>query len=415
MVYLRTAFKTLKKTWCINTIVIVQLVTSLVMLSIMLSSISSAYRYYDPFREYFTSNGLFVRFGAQKARITTDDPNVFEVIESGEHLLDYLDSSAESILSCHYPIAFPCSETSEHLKAKVISYEDEMINSYQPELDAGRWLNPNSAEIEVVISHNHYGWDIGTEIPFEMVNTEASFMGNAKVVGIIKDGTRIIGLNMQGNQDQNYLLGYSSYNSEIEEKPIILFSYSALAQKNPAPMQGLFSTAFIKYFDDASSDLLQQEASKLHKLGSVSCNQMSEINENSMNYIYDKALKLLPILIIVILLEFTSCISSSALATKRRLRDYAIYYICGLKWKSCILINLLQSLIICAISASISILIIILMQYSSLSNLFRIEWNMFLPCGFAFIFLIQIVFSLVIPFKMLSATMPKQILVNEKE
>ena len=100
---------------------------------------------------------------------------------------------------------------------------------------------------------------------------------------------------------------------------------------------------------------------------------------------------------------------------RKSLRDYAIYYICGLKWKSCILINLLQSLIICAISASISILIIILMQYSSLSNLFRIEWNMFLPCGFAFILLIQIVFSLVIPFKMLSATMPKQILVNEKE
>lgn len=49
--------------------------------------------------------------------------------------------------------------------------------------------------------------------------------------------------------------------------------------------------------------------------------------------------------ICVLILTLVGALSTSALSAKRQLKNYAVYYICGLKWKQCATVNFWSSVI----------------------------------------------------------------------
>ena len=69
------------------------------------------------------------------------------------------------------------------------------------------------------------------------------------------------------------------------------------------------------------------------------------LRNNSWRYIFAQCLTLLPIAAAVLILCITSILSMSALAAKWQIRDYAVYALCGLPWKSCIRIHASEMLI----------------------------------------------------------------------
>jgi len=414
MLYLRTAWKNFRRMLGMNVINIMQLTAALLLTSVMISAITLSLRYYTPFKDYFDSNGLLVRFSATQAYIG-DITSTFQVIETSEQLKEYLSENVETILPCHAPIGFPLStERNDLLDAKLVSYEDKMLNCFHPELEKGRWLYPHANELEVVVSENDYGWTIGSVIALNMVNTEQSFNINAKVVGILKNRSRIVGWNTDGVDDIDYRVCYSSYDSGIDEKPLMIFSYSALKECNPQPMQGLFSTAFIRYSNETTEEELKNDSISLASMGALSVLNMNEVHSGTKQYIIGQMMNLLPIVIVLLTLVCISSVSSSALAIKRRLHDYAIYYIVGLQWKQCLIINLIQSSIVSITALLMSGIGLVILQFTSLKNLFRIEWNMYLWLSIGAVLLLQVAASVLIPLRILIKETPKQILTHER-
>lgn len=412
MILLVTALKNLQKTLAMNIITILQTAASLVMAAVMISAVSIAFHYYSPFEDYFEKNGLLVWFGAPSAYVG-DITSEYDVLEEKEELLSYLDSSSEDMLSCHYLAAYMETGNSSDV-INAISYDDEIIRRFQPDMEKGCWFHDenSSDEIEVVISNNDYGWNVGDVIDVSMLNEETTFTVHARVVGVIKEGARIIGLNTNGTKEENYLLFYQTYRYDVEKIPLLLFSKSALDKLSPRPQQGIYSSTLIRYNDDTSEETLKSDAQRLANMGAIRTISLTDLDKGSKGYIYRQLYNLMPIVGVLLVLVFVSSISSSALSAKRRMRDYALYYIVGLQWKQCIIVNFLQSIIICAISAVISIITLFSFQYSELRDVFRIEWNLWLFLTFVVILLLQLMASMLIPIQLLRHTTPKEILTN---
>ena len=403
MILWRTALKNFWRTAAMSIMTILQTTATLVITAVMVSALSIAFHYYTPFQDYFEGNGLFVIFGYPGAN---SDGNT---LQSDEELMAQLDGSAESIIACHHPIVN---------QVRCISYDDDVIRRYQPYLSAGRWLDPDADELEVVVSENDNGWKVGDLIEVEMASKDGGVFTaqTARVVGILEEGARAVGSTEYHYRGfTNYLDFFGSYSFEVEEEPLLLFSYSALERIPSSPMQTLCYASMIRYADDVDEEMQKQEAIKLANMGAVSTVDLRKMDKDSKSYLYQKVYDLLPIIIVLLILVGISCISSSALSTKQRLRDYAICYIVGLQWKQCVIVNLLQSLLNSVVSLVLAVASLLVVQYSPLSELFRIEWNGWLAAAFAGIFVLQIVASMLIPIQMLGHTTAKEVLTSGKE
>jgi len=64
MILLKTAWADFRKNLLMNLFIILQVAVSLVITAVMISTISIRTQYYTPFRDMFTSNGLFLKFNS---------------------------------------------------------------------------------------------------------------------------------------------------------------------------------------------------------------------------------------------------------------------------------------------------------------------------------------------------------------
>lgn len=134
------------------------------------------------------------------------------------------------------------------------------------------------------------------------------------------------------------------------------------------------------------------------------------MNANSMAYLYTQVYNLLPIIIVLMLLTIVSSISSSALSTKKRLKDYSIYYICGLRWRQCVFINMIESATLAVISIIISCALLALSQFTALSDYVKIIWNPISIASLLCIVILYILMSMLMPILIIGKNTPKQIL-----
>lgn len=391
-----------------NIITILQIAAVFVIMATMVSAVCIRYQCYTPFRDYFEGNGLLCKFSVEA--YTGNLYDVFDVVEDTNELASYLNKP-KKIAACHHISAYG-EINNQIFNIKGLSYDDEIINQYTPELQSGRWISTNKETnmIEAVISQNDYGWNVGDVIKIVMLNTETAVTRDVKIVGMLKENTKIPGLFLPRLETDTYNLFYYPYNYEYEEIPVLLFSYSQLSNLENAPLQGIYSSALILYDDSVSSTEIEQDQQVLSKMGCVFSTDLKELDKNSKDYLHRQIYNLLPIIIVLLVLVIVSSISSSALSTRKRLRDYAIYYVMGLQWQQCVIINLLQSIIIIALSFAISIVFVAVLQYTNLSDLFYILWNKYLILSFIGVTFFYLIISMIMPLLIISNTTPKQIL-----
>lgn len=405
---IRTAFKTIRKNITMNIITILQIAAVFVIMAIMVSAVCIRYQCYTPFRDYFEGNGLLCKFSVEA--YTGNLYDVFDVVEDTDELMSYLNNP-KKIAACHHISAY-AEKNGQFYDFKGLSYDDEIINQYTPELQSGRWISTSKETniIEAVVSENDYSWNVGDVIEIVMLNTESAVTRDVKIVGMLKENAKIPGLFSPRLETDTYNLFYYPYNYEYEEIPVLLFSYSQLADLENAPLQGIYSSALILYDDSVSKAEIEQDQRILSTMGCIFSTDLQELDKNSKDYLHRHIYNLLPIVIVLLVLVIVSSISSSALSTRKRLRDYAIYYVMGLQWRQCVLINLLQSIIIIISAFVISIVCMAVLQFTNLSDLFYILWNKYLTISFIGVTFFYLIVSMIMPLLMIGNTTPKQIL-----
>ena len=142
----------------------------------------------------------------------------------------------------------------------------------------------------------------------------------------------------------------------------------------------------------------------------LSKTRLDEMKSNSLEYIFSQIYTLFPIMICILIFTLVGTISVNALSAKKQLRNYAVYYICGLKWKQCAMINFISSLISVLTSFILSMIILLVMKHLNFLGNTVVKtgvWQ-FLVC--LILIAVYLLFSIILPLNIIGKTTPSQIL-----
>ena len=433
MIFLKTALKNIRHELAMHIVTVLQMLATIIITLVMVSSILIRYQYYTPLKEYFQANGLYcifstyansdietwnaINYGDEMTEEEKDSylsAHVEEFYMDSQDVLQYLEN-AQSIVACHQVLAYP----PDKIVYDSVSYNDALIESFSPELTEGRWLNTSedAEELEVVVSQNDYGWKVGDTIELLCASYPNGFYTTAKVVGILKENTKIPYASARDGDD-TFQLFYETFSFAVEERPIMLFSSDSIEklnqldafQDNNHILQSVMHSMIVTYPDDYTEAQLLEEQQKLSEIGCTLSVSLQEMDENSREYLYAQVYHLLPIILVLLVLTMVSSISSSALSTRRRLKDYSIYYVNGLQWKHCIIIHAWESIILAGIALIGAGIGILFLQYTVLAEYVKIIWDAWSILSIGGVVVLYILISMLMPAVMIGRNTPKQIL-----
>ena len=408
----RTALRNLKRNPLMNILSLLQLIAVLLIAGIMVSSLCIRYRTYSPFADILGSSGYYCTFTGDGANRGYGTGGRYFYNGSNE-LAEEL--GAVSVVSAHSVLKFGGMVLNEEYisDVKLLSYDDEIIKRYRPELKEGRWLSLDSGEVEAVVSDSTYGWKVGDVITLSVVSGNAADINqrliDVRIVGMLDEGAEVYGLNRPFTEN-TYRIMYRPYYPEREREPVILFSHSVLNSYDETIVQTI-SSSLITY-DEAGFDK-ERAREGISKADGNYISYLKDMNEDSLSYLQEQLLQLLPIVTVLMILVLVSSVSISALSARRRLKDYAKYYVVGLQWNQCVLVNLLQSLVTAAAAVIVAVTALLIVQYTALSETFMILWNGWLLLALVGIILLYLLFSMIMPILMLRSVSPKQLLTAE--
>ncbi len=411
---LKTAFKNLKKNPVMNIVCLLQLTAIFLITAVMVSSLFVRYRKYLPVKNFLEMNGVFCEYsffsGAELPGTATEDMR--GSVQTFEELRDFTGARNVFGIKCFYAShSSPSGELLyDDLPSELILYNDTFIDRYIPKLARGKWLDPASDELEAVIPEGLYGADVGDVIDMLFDDEHVK----VKVVGVMKSGEDFLSLNSPRARTYDYPKTYRSlydaYYTDIDDgNPPMLLSESVLQRLCPETRTMIIAAVF----DFGGTDIPLQEALKRAAQTGGYTTALESINAASKEYIHTELMKLLPIVIVLMVLTVVSAVSVSAIAARRRLRDYAKYYVLGLRWRQCALVNLFQTLVTGAAALIIAAAGLTVVGATPLSETFMVVANGWTFLAVLGVFALYLIFSMIMPLIMLNSATPKELLQTE--
>lgn len=404
----KTALKNLKRNPVMNTICLIQLTAVFLIAAVMVSTMSVRYLTYAPLKKYLSERGLFVFYNSICFGAIEPNGNInTDAIFSIEELREYMNAEKAVTVRTNYAPSIDLDDMFD-----VFIYEDELLK-WNPGIERGKWLSNDADELEVVISEGVLGLDVGDEAEFMLPQyREEDMPMKARVVGVLREDANILGERSFGGDGISYRnLSCPLYN-HLSDSGVICLSDSALKRFYPTSIEQPVQAVFFMY-GDASEEVIEEAINTADSMRATEILRLELINDNSKAYLQDELLKLLPIVIMLLILVVVSSVSVSAIATRRRLKDYAKYYVLGLQWKQCAVVNLLQALITGAAALLISIAALFVVSVTPLSKTITIIFNVGLVLSLLGVLALYLVFSMIMPLLMLRSTTPKALLQSE--
>ncbi len=167
------------------------------------------------------------------------------------------------------------------------------------------------------------------------------------------------------------------------------------------------------YDGDTSPEIMeegQRMLGKMAEIGMAYTMPFEPIDEGSQKYLYMQVYNLLPIIIVILVLTFVSSVSSTAISTIERLRDYSIFYITGLRWSQCIWINVIQSAIISVISLVLAFAGMYVIGFTPLKDTVTIIWSGWILLAAIGLAVLYMLVSMLMPAIIIRKSSPKEIL-----
>lgn len=360
----RLALHELKKDIKIMLPVTLQLSCALILIIACVSSVTSRFKYYKPFEALIERNGCVAVIQTVSNYNSNDLKNKLHNCENV--YMEYYFAAGSGITA---PTV----------------YDDYIMESYPLEMLSGDWVisNPNKNYPQIVVSENT-GYNVG-----EIISTDMGY--TFEVAGIFKDSQKMFSFNNMVADQCDYRLFYSEDDKNSER--IIISRSEAEKCKGICYPDGL---AFIVYNSNISTNEEMDNGVILSENGMIGSFSNTDLKNNSKKYIYDQLYTLLPILICVILLLFVSLVSANSITTVKRIKNYAIYRMCGLSCNKCTLISVLKSIYISVLSLIICYVLFIIKEKYSLFNTFIMDVGLIqILCCIAFL-IVNIIVSYVV-------------------
>lgn len=256
-------------------------------------------------------------------------------------------------------------KTKSYLELEGRAYEEEIVKAYKPDMAEGNWLDKAPKQegiLNIVISQNALGLKTGDFILFQKCANEEKPI-KAVIVGVVKDKEKIYGASCDSEDGLDYQAFYEKREMETEHRPIILMEKQDLEQcKKLTENSTLLSIqgSMILMYD---SDITRQEAAENSRFLAENCEvdvvqKLSVVKENSLNCLWSKMSVVFPLFICALLLTIMTQLAVSVVIARRNLRNFMVYWLCGVPKRKIRRIALLQSILLTGISLGIAVFLV---------------------------------------------------------
>ena len=418
MTLLKTAMWNFKKDPVMNVIGFIQLVAVFLITTVMVSAIGIRYRSYEAVESFLSSKGFYAKFsgldGAKKPGSGLFENMFYSVGDLNAYI------KANSVVAVHGAIVVNYLEKPDVQVSNptILFYDDELLKRCKPVLKSGQWISENADKLEIVVAeHDRLNWKVGDTYSFEIVQARTSRVIEAEIVGIVEDSADIFGYSRYPREQRGDTFRFlydthRSYNLESPDRPTIISSSEALARLYPE-VEAHITSAFFIFDDDTPNEFIKEKSKQAGQFNADIVDNLNDLNENSKVYLREEILTLMPVIVILLILLVISAISVSAIAARRRLKDYAKYYVLGLQWKQCALVSLFQALITVVAALIVSAATLYVIGFTPLSDVITVIIDMRLIFALIGVLLLYLVFSMIMPLSMLNSATPKQLLTTE--
>ena len=299
------------------------------------------------------------------------------------------------------------------------AFDDKIYSKFNLPLKDGRWAysqKNDKGQIEAVVAEiSDTNLKVGDVIKFVtpvLSESGSDFtyedFNEVVIVGIIANDQYVPQLLLSKRNEKSDVIGCYSIPEKTQAAVFLVNADSDVRFKNDANI-GL-STAFITYNTPPDEDIRRANEIRLQSAGRANIIDMQTFQNNSLEYLMEQYIKLLPILLCVFIVVLTELICSVAINTHRQMRNYGIYFLCGCQWKGCLKISAAYAAIIMAGGTILGAVGFLLFSFSDYAKLF--EQNIQLNNLYVSLAVVAVMFllSLIIPFFMVRRTSPVETL-----
>ncbi|MGN1102782.1 MAG: hypothetical protein ACI4RG_11355, partial [Huintestinicola sp.] len=342
---IKSAFKQLKKNAFMNTLIVIQLAAVITIVCVLVSMIESRLEYYKPFSEEFSSEGYLCEFFPpvrEQDVVSRLDNAKCEFTYSGQYLVNGMEAGNDE-------------------NPQSVIYSDKWIEANTPKMQSGVWLDelPEDEYIHVAVTDlNPLGLKTGDVIT---VSDLYGNSGKARVIGVVENKQYTVGYSVFSQTDlpnrRNFFDMYYTYNSEVEGGKWGMFFAKSEIDGGALDSGAVAVCGMGFVFCDGMSDSGKKEVREMlvAEFSPMYTIPLEEIRSNSFGYIKEQLFVLLPIALCIFMLTLITTVSVVSISLNSQLKTYAVFYICGAKWRDCSVISFLYSLMICGLSGLISI------------------------------------------------------------
>lgn len=392
----KLAYKNILRAPIMNLLMVLQMIVIFFITISMTSSILSRFAYFLPFKDLLKNDGDYYNM------LFSYDPETLDPNFKTEELTAKLRGDPKAAAS-YLPWL-----SVDGVDAELCSFDDPWLDAYRPELEDGTWFDLDGWQkdtIPIVISDNDEALSVGDQIT--MTDFASGSKYSCEIIGILKEGARVIGWDSPGaSEDFSCKYMYRDHYFAIEQKMLVIMPQRLLAAEQIGTQ--LHDPLLITYPDGVSAEDRSYNDSYIKSLQTIFNAPVSEIYQNSLVYIFEQCRALLPILFAVLLLTLVSTMSVNALSVKRQIYTYTIYYICGLRWNKCVLINLVSSFYLVLLSLLLTFAGIAAALPALGESVIRLGWIQLLACMVVLVF--YVILSVVLPLRIMHSHTPSEIL-----
>lgn len=419
MKYFKFGFYSLAEKPWFNLLIMAELAAILFVGNLMIAVANSRMVYYEPYAELMQHEGfVYTPKAVMKEEYRRRLTEGYAALQGD---VKVTMSGARTMMSDSELLTV--EKDSKGTSYRVLyTFDDSVYKKFNLPLSKGRWgasQRNSRGQIEAVaLLESETNLKVGDVIPFRigMPNESGNDitekdMGELLIVGTIKHGKNFPVMSMTGitngsngkkmTKDVRNMYSAGAFGNEAAS----FIVSSAVDPELQKVLNPELSTAFITYNTEPTESERQANKELLAGLGGTVLS-MKDFKRSSDSYLYEQYIKLLPVIAGVFLIVLTELICSAAMHTKRQMRNFGIYYLCGCRWKDCLKITLTYSLFILLGAAVLGAAALLIFSHTSYAQAFEQNINVNNLIISAAIVLFMLAVSFILPAVMVGRTSP---------
>lgn len=387
--YLNYGFHIFSKNLIANIILIIQLTVSIILMNITLGLYNEAYSKLDVLSGFNSDSVVYQNssdklLSEQNIEEYKKELNITDNIKLEPIMNGFSSSDNGAVMFCAYG-----SNTSRSMRLTIKS---------------GQWYEDCKKDTEYIntVVYGSSKYNVGETYTMKLCNfaTEEQKAFKFKITGIIDEKTGVI-LGNTGSNSISVKEMFETFNSEnYGADYLFLFNYE---DNSDIKNYLTFSSSLFAYSNDNSA-ISTQDINNMKKLGQTFT--IREISDNTKDGLQSEMHSVFPSAISITLIGVIGIICLIILNTIKCKKVFAVYFICGMKWKDCLKIIICH--ILCIFIGTV-FLVAVAFGVMASTNMFTethllIKWNnLFITLG---LFVMVLAVSIITAKCMLSNTSP---------